>query len=199
MSDRESRLTRSSLIYKVRRGSGSAWTQLVDVFQGLVLAQIGRANIQPADAADISQEVLEAVLVNIEKYVHDRDRPGSFRAWLAGITRNKISDYRRHRQHDPKTGFPLVEAVQDAVDDLGAEDDVEFVESIQPIAKIIENVRRDFSTQTWQIFWRAVVHDEPLVNIADDLGIAAETARQAKYRVASRLRDELDAYYYPGL
>ena len=191
------------MIRKVRAGSGTAWTQLVGLFGECVFSQIRRAKIQPADAADISQDVFQAVVAGIDEYRHDAVEHGSFRRWLWGITRNKIADYRRTRSRQPRTGVegfdpPWVDddVTESASASDAAEGEFEFVTTIRGLAAVVENVRHDFTPQTWRVFWRVVMHDEMIADVARDVGMTATAARQAKYRVAMRLRDELDRLYY---
>lgn len=183
------------MIRNLRKRSSTAWTQFAEVFGDIVLDQISKDQIQPADAADISQEVLEAVLLNIDRYRHDSKRHGSFRAWLWGITRHKVLDYYRQKKRDPPPAGSGVEAVTDT-QLAGLATDDELLDALSPIAAIIESVRTDFSPQNWQVFWRAVMHDEPIAQIAREMNIAPGAARQGKYRVTVRLRDELDRLYY---
>src|SRR5262245_56120301 len=81
----------TSLLVRVRALDPQAWQHLMALFEPVVHGWCRAAGLQPADAADVQQEVFQAVALNIGKF--RRDRPGdSFRGWLWGITRNKLLD-----------------------------------------------------------------------------------------------------------
>src|SRR5436853_6854235 len=78
-----------SLLQKVRGRDQQAWNQLVDLYGPMVYDWCLRAGLQPADAADVGQDVFMPVARAIGEF--RRDRPGdSFRGWLYTITRRKI-------------------------------------------------------------------------------------------------------------
>ena len=195
---RPNRLTRSSLIRGLRSGSPSAWNDFVALFSGLVVSQIRRAGVAASDEADVGQEVFAGIVAGIERYRHDPDRAGSFRAWIAGITRHKIADHYESRRRRPVVDLDAIEAAaaeEDAADedaDDGTDGSDDPIAALGEIAGVIESVRRDFQPQTWEVFWRVAMHDQRPAEVARELGITAVAARQAKYRVTMRMRDEFD-------
>src|SRR6266853_6310705 len=81
--------TPSSLLIRVRTKSPLAWERLVALYGQLIYRWCRQAGLQPADAEDLGQEVLETVNRTINAYRHDRPED-TFRGWLRTITQNKI-------------------------------------------------------------------------------------------------------------
>ena len=48
----------------------------------------------------------------------------------------------------------------------------------------------EYQERTWTAFWRLTVDGHSAADIARDLGMSANSVRQAKFRVMKRLRDE---------
>jgi RNA polymerase sigma-70 factor (ECF subfamily) len=68
-------LTRSTLLVRLRdRGGSSAWTQFVEVYGPLVYRYARRRGLQDADAADLTQDVLRAVVQAIDRFRYDAAR-----------------------------------------------------------------------------------------------------------------------------
>src|SRR5438094_6344454 len=66
--------TSLSLLARVKARQEAAWERLVALYGPLVYSWCLRAGLQPADAADVGQDVFTAVLRNIASF--RRDRPG---------------------------------------------------------------------------------------------------------------------------
>src|SRR5258708_36610594 len=135
-----------------------------------------RARLQPADAADVGQEVFAAVARGIQGFRHDREGD-TFRGWLYTITRNKLRD----RSSPPgATGVGGSDAQQRLAELRAEEPDDAFSNSEANEAneqkalcrRAIELVRSEFETHTWDAFWRAFVDGEAATDIASDLGIS---------------------------
>jgi RNA polymerase sigma factor (sigma-70 family) len=94
----EAGTTSLSLLERARARDQAAWSRLVDLYGPLLHRWCLGAGLQPADAADVTQEVFAVVARSIDGFRHDR--PGdTFRGWLYSITRNKIRD--RLRKGEP--------------------------------------------------------------------------------------------------
>ena len=150
-------------------------------------------SLDPADRADIVQDVFHAILNNLGSF--RRDRPGDkFRAWLWTITRNKTRDHFRRRARHPGP-----------IGGTDAQQQIENATLIEPnpsnadsenllVHRALDVIRGDFADQTWQAFWRAAVDGQKAADVAEDLGMTKGAVRQAQYRVLRRLRDELDGF-----
>jgi RNA polymerase sigma-70 factor (ECF subfamily) len=61
----------------------------------------------------------------------------------------------------------------------------------QLIHRALELIRAEFTTRTWQAFWRIVVDGQQTIDVAQELSMQPGAVRVAKSRVLRRLRQEL--------
>src|ERR1700724_692032 len=91
--------TRPSLLVRIRDpGDKEAWRQFVALYAPLIHGLARQRGLQDADAADLTQEALRAVVAAAPGLVYDPAR-GSSRVWLYRVTCNKIHDFRESRQN----------------------------------------------------------------------------------------------------
>src|SRR5262245_51295915 len=137
------------------RPTDADWRRLHDLYAPLLRAWAARAGVAEADADDLSQEVLLAVVRDVTKFEHRG--PGAFRAWLRGILANRARDHFRRRAARPvATGDS---ALADQLDQLEAPDsplsrlwDREHDEHVaRHLLKVVEG---DFAPATWAAFRR---------------------------------------------
>jgi RNA polymerase sigma-70 factor (ECF subfamily) len=188
--------TSSSLLERVRGRDGDAWTRLARLYTPLVYRWARQSGLQASDAADVAQEVFLAVAGHIQTFDH-RLPNATFRGWLWTITRNQVRLFHRKRQGRPaaRGGTDaqrlLAEQPEPLDDDSMAEsNDVDAKKSL--VHRALELIRQDFQQQTWQAFLRFAMAGQSAVEIAEELGMTPAAVRQAKYRVLSRLHDELE-------
>jgi RNA polymerase sigma-70 factor (ECF subfamily) len=182
--------TSPSLLERVRARDRAAWGRLVSLYGPLVYKWCLRSGLQPADAADVGQEVFAAVARAIDGFRHDR--PGdTFRGWLYVITRNKLRDRAAAPGAVGVGGSDarrlLTEIPAGQPDDASAD---EADERKVLCRRAMECVRGEFEPRTWQAFWRAFVDGHAPADIATDLGFTANAVYVAKSRVLRRLREE---------
>jgi len=84
----------TSLLQRARQMNAEAWGRIVDVFSPIIYRWARTSGLAAEDAADAVQDVLAAVARNLERFERERET-GSFRSWLATITRNRIRDHYR--------------------------------------------------------------------------------------------------------
>jgi len=96
--------TSASLIDGMREDDGAAWDRMVALYAPLVARWCRAQKLSEADAADVFQDVFQAVASHIGRF-HRGRRGDTFRGWLRTITRNKIHDlHRRNRREPPGIG-----------------------------------------------------------------------------------------------
>src|SRR5262245_44670012 len=97
--------TRLSLLVRLRDArDGGAWSQFVELYAPLVFGFARKHGLQDADAADLTQDVLQAVSGGIRRLDYDARR-GSFRGWLFTVARNKLRNFlAAQRRPDRATG-----------------------------------------------------------------------------------------------
>jgi RNA polymerase sigma-70 factor (ECF subfamily) len=100
--------TSLSLLARVQQNDPEAWRRFVRLYGGLVYGWARRLELQEADAADVMQDVFQAVYRSLPHYRPDGS--GTFRGWLWTITLNKTRDLVRTRRRQPVT--PGTQAIQ---------------------------------------------------------------------------------------
>ncbi len=193
--------TSRSLLAGVRHQDPAAWNRLVDLYAPYVLQWCRRFQLKDEDAADVFQEVFQTVSVKISQF--RKSRPGdTFRGWLRTITRNKVHDLYRRRQHEWEAAGGTAVQLQMAgiaADDesLSARLDPAEVTSPEPtpeallFQRALAQIRDHLQKNTWDAFWRTTVDGRPATEVAAELGMSPGAVRVAKSRVLHRLRREL--------
>ncbi|HKB40951.1 MAG TPA: sigma-70 family RNA polymerase sigma factor [Gemmataceae bacterium] len=183
--------TSLGLLERVKARDPVAWQRMVSLYGPLIDRWARQAGLQEADAADVRQEVLQAVDRAIDGF--RRDRPGdTFRGWLKTITRNKVLDHlRRTRGGEAAVGGSdalkqMQQLPADAIPD-STEDAEEFG---QILRQALELIRTDFEERTWRAFWRVVIEEQEAAEVAAELGMSINAVYLAKGRVLARLREE---------
>jgi RNA polymerase sigma-70 factor, ECF subfamily len=124
---------------------------------------------------------LQEVLAAVARHVSDfrRDEPnGSFTAWLATVTRSKVSDHyrRRHGRAEARGGTTAQRLMAEI-----PQPPEPSQETIQPDAEsvaclsrpVLDMIRAEFEPGTWQSFWRTVVDAQSLALVAEELHMSA--------------------------
>jgi RNA polymerase sigma-70 factor (ECF subfamily) len=187
--------TSRSLLEGARANDPAAWERLVALYAPLVLCWCRRSGLRGEDAADVFQEVFQAVAAHLGGF--RRERPDdTFRGWLRTITRSKVADHYRRRAGEPSgAGGSEARALmaelpwanpRDHDPDAGG-DEVEHA----LLRRALESIRGEFEPRTWQAFWLTAVEGRAAADAADELGMSPGAVRVAKSRVLHRLRAEL--------
>lgn len=184
-------VTSTSLLDRIRCLDGDAWGRFVMLYGPLVYDACRRFRVQPADADDIVQEVLQSVSRAIGGF--KKEQPGdTFRGWLYRIVQNKVRDHFRRGTRQPVSvgGSDFELAIEQIPVDL-SDDSVSSVSGVDPaLTRALELIRLEFQDQTWTAFWRLTVEGHSAAEVAVDLGMKTNNVRQAKFRVIQRLRAE---------
>ena len=98
----QSPITRPSLLFRIRDAQDrQAWNQFVDIYAPLIHRFSKRSGLQDADAADLTQEVLQSVHDAIGRLDYDPGR-GKFRSWLFTVARNRIKNFMKRQSRHPR-------------------------------------------------------------------------------------------------
>ncbi len=117
----------------------------------------------------------------------------TFRGWLRTVTRSKLADYYRTRGKSPLApgGSDLAQRLAQLPAANDEPDDAEESAERALFFRGLETIRDQFEPRTWDAFWRVVVDEQPVSDVARDLAMRPGTVRVAKCRVLHRLRQEL--------
>jgi RNA polymerase sigma factor (sigma-70 family) len=190
----ESPETRPSLLLRLRdSGDQRAWVEFTQIYGPLVRRLASRKGLQEADAADLEQEVFRAVASAIDRWDPDPER-GLFRGWLFRIARNLLIDFlSRRRRHSPGTGETSMKQRLEEIP-APADEDSSLVDEEykrQLFGWATEQIRGEFSEQTWRAFWLTGVEGRGAKEAAEALGMTAGAVYRCKSRVMSRLREAI--------
>lgn len=188
-----SRATSLDLLERARAGDSAAWDRLVTLYAPLTFYWCRRRGLQEPDAADVVQEVFQAVATHLTPFCI-RGPGGSFRGWLRTITENKIRDQFRRRGGDvhgvggteAQRRMHRVPAPTRAWEEAGSAEpdwDSGFV------SRALAIVRLEFEDRTWEAFRRTTIDGRSPADVGADLAMTAGAVRVAKSRVLKRLRE----------
>jgi RNA polymerase sigma-70 factor (ECF subfamily) len=188
--------TRLSLLVRLRdaRDDG-AWSQFVELYAPLVFGFARKQGLQDADAADLTQDVLQAVSGGIRRLDYD-PRRGTFRAWLFTVVRNKLRNLVA-AQKRPGRGTGDSDA-QRRLQDVPAREEEQTAWWEQEYERRVfawaaEQARGSFSESTWQAFWQTAVEGQTGPQVARHLGMSVAAVYLAKGRVMTRLKEIIRA------
>ena len=184
-------ITRPSLLVRIRdTGDAEAWHQFVELYAPVIHGFYRKRGLQDADAADLTQAVLQTVSVEAGRLKYDPAR-GSFRSWLFTIARNEQYDFIAHRRRIPGGGNDPSERVDNvpAREEEAAQWEQEYERRIYAWAA--ERVCRCVDDMTWEAFRLTAVEGKSGVETADALGMSVGAVYVAKSRVLARLRREV--------
>jgi RNA polymerase sigma-70 factor (ECF subfamily) len=189
--------TRYSLLVRLENHQDErAWAEFMQVYEPIVLRLAQARGFQPADAADIAQEVFGNVAAAIQRWNRQSDR-GPFRAWLFTIARNLMINAlakRRSRRASIGTGDSQVQRAIENEPAPAPEDtelfDQEYERELFQWAA--GQVRDEFRDRSWQAFWRSAVMGEKVPEVAEDLKMSVGAVYIARSRVMTRLKQRIE-------
>lgn len=186
----------SSLLMRVQEMQPQAWARLVEVFSPIIYRWSRQAGLSGADASDIVQDVFTSIARRIHTFERQKEK-GSFRSWLATITRNQIRDYFRRKARHPD-GHGGTEAMVRMMDVATPESDsleksisVEALNSRLP-QRILEIVKSECDAKTWKAFWMTTIEEVSASVVAEKLEMNITSVYQAKSRILRKLRERLN-------
>lgn len=179
--------TRPSLLLSIRNAADQgAWRTFVDLYGPVIYGYARKKGFTDADAADVVQEVLAQVARSIRSFEYQPDR-GRFRNWLYAVTRSKIL---RIQQRSESAPTPTV--IDDAqVASAGEEPAWVELFNAEVLNAALARVRPCFEAETWEVFERVWVHDQPAADVARALNRPIHSVYVAKSRVVNRLKQEI--------
>jgi RNA polymerase sigma factor (sigma-70 family) len=189
-------LTRPSLLIRIRDGNDhQAWQQFVELYSALIYGYARRRGLQDADAADLMQDVLRSVAVAASRLQYDPQK-GTFRAWLATVTRNRIFNFldgQRHRARGTGNSDMQQRLNNEPNRSPEADDQWELEWQRQLSARAMQQVEHEFQPATWKAFWMTAVEGKSAKEASDALGLSSGAIYVAKSRVLARLREEIES------
>jgi len=163
-----------------------AWGQFVELYTPLLFSWARRTGLQESDAADLVQDVLIVLVQKLPEFHYDQG--GSFRAWLRTITLNKWRD-RQKRARLPVQGDGRDLAEHPEPEPAAFLEEAEYRRAL--LARALELLRREVQPTTWAAFEAHGLQGRPAAEVAREVGLGVGAVYAAKFRIMSRLREEL--------
>jgi RNA polymerase sigma-70 factor (ECF subfamily) len=170
----------------------------VDLYAPVVHGYLHKRGLQDADAADLCQDVLAAVVGAVGRLEYDPAR-GAFRNWLFTVVRRKLANWRAARgKRAQGTGDAATHRLLEQVPCPAREEaewEAEWEDRV--FAWACTQVRCEVTNTTWQAFWRTAVDGQPGRQVAADLGLSVAAVYSARGRVLARLKELIQSVQEP--
>lgn len=185
--------TRESLLLQLGMHSEDAWSEFLAVYEQALYRFCRAKGLQDADANDVLQGVLAAVLKRIPTWDPDSSK-GSFRGWLFRVARNIAVDVidRRAKKAtasgDSQVARMLLEIPdRESLQELSFED--EYQKSLFDWAS--KQVKSEVREITWMSFCLTAIDGQKAEQVAEQLDIPVGSVYTAKCRVVARIRAKI--------
>lgn len=185
-------LTSFSLLERLRTAPPNApdWERLHELYFPVIRTWLNRVPGLGVEVDDLAQEVF--LILSRELATFQRQRDGSFRVWLRGVTLNRIRAFQKSKRKRPVAGGEgidhLLTQLEDASSALAQQWDRDHDKHVSD--RLLALVKADFEPTTWEAFTRFALDGEPAARVAVKVGISESAVIQAKFRVLKRLREE---------
>jgi RNA polymerase sigma factor (sigma-70 family) len=190
----EAPVTRPSLLVRLRDPRDQeAWRTFLDLY-GPVIYRFARKNgLQDADAADVTQAVLQAVSTSIGRLEYDPAR-GTFRGWLFGVVRRQLGKWRERSQRHPQGSGDTAALQRLAEQPAPADDAADLWEQEYQRQRFLwaaQRVRGRVPEAAWLAFWQTTVDGRSATDVAQEQGLSLGALYTAKSRVLAQIRQEI--------
>lgn len=183
--------TSRSLLNLARERDGAAWERLIELYTPLVYFWCRRTSLPEQDIPDVVQDVFRAVVSGLASFRKQREGD-TFRGWLRTITRSKLSDaFRRRGRSVTAPGGSAMQRRAEEVEAFTDDDPQEQTAEQELFFRGLESIRNQFEPHVWDAFWRVVVEEQSVADVAAALRMRPGTVRVAKCRVLQKLRQQL--------
>jgi RNA polymerase sigma-70 factor (ECF subfamily) len=175
------------LLHRLREqpDDADAWRRFDDIYRPLLTRWLLPYALQPHDAEDLVQDILQAVAGELPRFHYDPAR-GRFRGWLRQVMVNRLRQFWRARKEAPAALETLLTQLEDPASDLSRRWDRQHDEHV--VNRLLAQLEPDFAPATWQAFQRLLAGEEPRA-VAAALGMTVNAVFLAKSHVLKRLRD----------
>lgn len=182
----------SLLVRLCDRADADAWSQFVTVYTPIIYEFLRVRGVQDADASDLTQDVLTAVVGAIRDFDYSTNK-GSFRGWLFTIVQNRLRNFRRDapRRARGSGDTSAQERLNDQPDRNDGRDEWETLYERRLFHHAADLVRERFQASTWQAFWRTAVDGQPAGQVAAELGLTPAAVYLAKGRVTAGIKEQV--------
>jgi RNA polymerase sigma-70 factor (ECF subfamily) len=173
------------LISKAIAGNKKAWFSLITRYETSIYNYGIRMTGSSDDAKDLMQDIFISVFRNLSTY----KGTGSFKSWLFRIAHFRcIEFYRRRKPHVSLDETPEADTRENKVSpEVSVLCEQDHLELMQAMQQLPVNQRAVVELK----FFGQFTFDE----IADQLGVSANTVKSRLYAALGKLRSELEVEY----
>ncbi|MEM9588850.1 MAG: sigma-70 family RNA polymerase sigma factor, partial [Planctomycetota bacterium] len=165
-----------------------AWTEFVELYEPLVLRLARSRGLQDADARDVTQEVLVKVSTKIDRFCGTGH--GSFRRWLATITRHQAIDLLRSREVAGSGRTTMIGRLAEvAADDSDLSDSFDRARRVTLFQQAARQVQQSTSAAVWQVFQLAAIEQRPAEEVAQTCGLSIGAVYVSRCRTQAKIKD----------
>lgn len=181
--------TSLSLITRLQElGDQASWAEFLRIYQPVVYRIARHRGLQEADAQDVVQQVFVSISRSIEDWRGGLNR-SPFRGWLTAIARNAVLKTITRQPRDRAAGtssvMDLLHEIPDR-DETASEFEIETQREI--IRRATEQIRTEFSAETWAVFWQTAIEGVPIADVADSMRRTPGAIYVARHRVVARIK-----------
>lgn len=191
----------SLLIRLLDHEDAEAWATFDSIYRPALERLLTKWGLQAADRQEVIQETFAAVSKSLERY-RPQGVNGSFRGWLAKITRNKMVDLLKAKQRLPQTaGGSEFQVWLAQCPDEGqvvagygpalSRWDLESRRAV--FAWAAREVRARVQPKTWLAFHRTAVDGKSPKEVATELGASLGWVYVSRSRVLTKLRETVQS------
>lgn len=183
--------TRASLLLRLGNESQDAWPEFISIYESALYGFCRFRGLQDADAQDVIQDVLTAVIKKLPDWNPDSSQ-GSFRGWLFRVARNIAVDQVKRKAKkvtasgDSRVARMLAE-VPGPADPHDQSFETEYQRALLDWAS--SQVKAEVRENTWLSFRMTAIEGQKAEQVAEALGISVGTVYTAKCRVVARIRN----------
>jgi RNA polymerase sigma-70 factor, ECF subfamily len=184
--------TSFSLLQQLRDPNDvAAWDRFVELYLPLLHYWAARLTIRGTEPADFVQEVFIKLREELPKFKYDPAN-GSFRSWLRTVCHNHWRDHLRRRathvvQAD-EVWFAELTKGDDGLDEFWNRDYYALL-----LRRAFHVLDTAFEEKTQRAFIEVVMNGRPVEEVAKELGMTRNAVYTGKFRVLTKLREELAA------
>ncbi len=183
-------VTSVSLLERLRAAPDpAAWQRLVDLYEPFVRRCLGRDPALVGDLDDLTQDVMATLVRTLPEF--ERQRDGSFRAWLRTVTANRVRQWRRDLRPAAAGGTDAqlqFAALADPASGLSQQWDADHDRHV--LRRLLELIEPEFSPPVWKAFVRLALDGASAAEVAVELDTTENAVMLSKSRALRRLREE---------
>jgi RNA polymerase sigma-70 factor, ECF subfamily len=169
------------------------WNRLLSIYRPLIYSQVCQFPTLISEADDITQNVILVLMREVS--VFQRQRTGSFRAWLRGIVVNQLRNTLRKNKRSPiiNSGTGELENILDEWSDPASIASKKWDDEHDRMVflRASEIVKNEVEPQTWAAFVGHALEGRSVAQVSAELGISCNSVLLAKSRLTKRIRNEV--------